>query len=146
MAATPGRGSKNKGANAEREVAKLFQPIMDKVYKEFGMMAPEMKRNLEQTRGGGYDLVGLDWLALEVKRCETLQLNKWWEQTLRQATVHQEPVLIYRQNNQKWKIVMFGGLKIVARKWLRVKVEVSLDDFKRYLENRIRHELQDQEI
>ena len=144
MAAGVGRGSKNKGANGEREVAALFQPIMDKVYLEFGMVPPEMKRNLEQTRGGGYDLVGIDWLALEVKRCETLQINKWWTQTLRQSNVNQLPVLIYRQNRKPWRVMMYGGLKVADRKWMRTTVDITATDFLKFFEHRLRQELQDQ--
>jgi hypothetical protein len=62
-----------------------------------------MERNLVQTREGGYDLLGLDWLALEVKRQENLQVSTWWKQTVKQAKPGQTPFLMYRQNRGRWK-------------------------------------------
>ncbi len=137
----PGRGSKNKGANAEREVAAIMQPIMDKVYAEFDKKAPKMERNLEQTRGGGYDLVGIPWLALEVKRQETLSIKAWWEQTLKQSGPLQMPVLIYRQNRKKWRVMLVGGLKIRTGRWLKSHVDISIEDFLKYFEHLLRQEL-----
>ena len=90
------RMAKNKGANAEREVAKL-------IFEGTGV---EVVRNLEQTRGGGYDLVGIDFLAIEVKRQETLCLPAWWRQTLKQAGNDKIPVLVYRQNRKPWTWVV----------------------------------------
>lgn len=86
--------AKQKGANAEREVAALLQPTVDRAYMEtLGITlgeVPKLQRNLLQTREGGYDLVGLDWLALEVKRQEAVgtggirkgHLRQWWAQTV----------------------------------------------------------------
>ena len=51
-----------KGKSAERELAKLLGDHL-------GL---ELSRNLDQTRDGGYDLIGLPGIALEVKRCERL--------------------------------------------------------------------------
>lgn len=141
MAASVGKGAKNKGANAEREVAKLFQPILNEEYAKIDKEAPEMKRNLEQTRGGGYDLVGLDWLALEVKRQENLSIPAWWRQTLKQSSEGQTPVLIYRQNNKPWKVIMMGGLRVDKGKWISTRVEVSIDEFKVFLRRKIRYDL-----
>jgi hypothetical protein len=133
--------AKNKGANAEREVAKILQPVVDKVYASFDLESPAMKRNLEQTRGGGYDLVGVDWLALEIKRQEQLSVNTWWKQTLSQANEDQIPVLIYRQNKQKWKVIMMGGVKVAPRKWKMVRMEVALEPFLRWFELKLKEEL-----
>jgi hypothetical protein len=35
----------------------------------------KLRRNLMQTREGGHDICGLDHLAIEVKRCETLEIE-----------------------------------------------------------------------
>jgi len=142
--ASVGRGSKNKGANAEREVAALLQPIIDRVYNDAGLVPPKMERNLEQTRGGGYDLIGIDWLALEVKRQEQLSINSWWGQTLRQARSNQMPVLIYRQNRKKWRVMMFGGLKVQNGKWLKVTVDITIEEFQKFFYHKMHQNLQDQ--
>jgi Holliday junction resolvase len=120
--------AKTKGANAEREVIGLLQPIVDKVTAERGMPKVVLKRNLEQTRSGGYDIVGLEYLAIEVKRQETLNVKAWWEQTKAASGIGQEPILIYRQNQKKWRVVMFGYLPVGDRK-VRCPVEVSLESF-----------------
>lgn len=136
-----GRAAKTKGANAEREVARLLQPIVDQVYAEAGQESPTLKRNLEQTRGGGYDLVGVDWMALEIKRHEQLSINSWWQQTLRQTQEGQEPILMFRQSRQKWRVMMMGWLKTGAGKAVRARVEVGLDDFLVYFRKRIENEV-----
>lgn len=134
--------SKNKGANGEREVAKLIQPIVDKVYAKRGLESPTIQRNLTQTRGGGFDLDGLDWLAIEVKRQEQLQVNKWWDQTVRQAGKSRVPILIYRQNRMRWSVYMRVRLKTGDGLGYLTRGEVTLEAFLFWLEKRLRHELE----
>lgn len=89
--------SRNKGAAGEREVAKI-------IFDELGI---KVERNLDQWRSGGYDLSGLDGWAIEVKRAKKPLLAQWWTQTLEQAEqggLH--PVLWYRLDNQKWRVVV----------------------------------------
>lgn len=90
--------AKEKGAKGEREVASLLQPTVDRAYMEtLGITlaeVPKLQRNLLQTREGGYDLVGLDWMALEVKRVEALgkggilkgHIRGWWSQCVTSAS------------------------------------------------------------
>jgi hypothetical protein len=99
-----GRGSKRKGARGEREVIDLLQPIVDTAYKEAGRESPQLKRTSSmQADDGGCDVHGLPWLALEVKRCETLQIESWWRQCVEQAKGGQLPALVYRQNKRTWR-------------------------------------------
>lgn len=89
-----------KGASAERELADL----LTRWAAEVGVTL-DLKRNLEQVRGGGHDLVGLEdyGMAVEVKRVEQLSLNAWWQQATRQAeAVGCLPVLAWRQNRKPW--------------------------------------------
>lgn len=104
MAATPGRGSKAKGASGERELASLLVG-----WAMSAGVQLDLKRNLEQTRGGGHDLTGLEpyGLAVEVKRVETLAIPSWWRQAVRQAeAVDCAPVLAYRQNRKGWTFMV----------------------------------------
>lgn len=108
-----GRSSKIKGANGEREVA-------DIIYYATGI---KVERNLDQTRGGGHDLNGIDGLSIEVKRQETLCIPAWWRQTLRQAEdVKGIPVLVYRQNRKPWTFIVGLDKKQMTQveflKWL----------------------------
>lgn len=135
-----GAHAKNKGANGEREVIGLLQPIIDSVFGldleadevnglgRFELGVPELRRNLEQVRSGGHDVEGIPWLAIEVKRQEQLGINNWWEQTIRQAGEKALPVLIFKQNRKKWRVMMYGSIEGL----LKARVEISLEDFKEW--------------
>jgi hypothetical protein len=131
-----GSFAKQKGKRGEREVVKLLQPIVDRVFGERGLEVPVLYRNQNQSFQGGYDIDGIDWLALEVKRQETLNINTWWKQTVRQASTKQVPVLIYKQNRMKWRIVMFGFLD-AGSVGVKCRVDISLEDFLIYFETRM---------
>lgn len=126
------KASRDKGARGEREVIDILQPIVDNAYRAAGLQPPCLKRTSSmQADGGGCDVHGIDWLALEVKRCETLQLEAWWRQCLAQAKPGQMPVLVYRQNSRQWR----------ARLWLQAAVtnttvvaDLSIADFCSYFE------------
>lgn len=95
---------RTKGQRGEREAAALVESWGKPITDSLGMPPVELTRNLAQSQDGGYDLVGLDWLALEVKRHEsTAQLSQWWKQAVRQAKAGQIPLLMYRQNRTPWK-------------------------------------------
>lgn len=135
-----GNMSRNKGARGEREVIAMLQPIVDKVCAEHGVESVLLQRNLMQAHIGGCDLHGLEWLSLEVKRQEAPAVETWWKQTVRQAKPHQVPVLIWRQNNKGWSVMLTVRLE-VGRKHLRCRVQISLAVFLVYFEQRIREEL-----
>lgn len=116
-----GKSSRDKGANAEREVKNLHNVWLE----QQGYGAGVVKRNVFQSMEGGYDLLGLPFLAIEVKRCETLALGTWWDQCVRQAGVDQEPVLWYRQNRKPWRVRMRGGVGGVRG----VLVDISIEDY-----------------
>lgn len=132
--------SREKGKRAEREVVKLLQPVVTKVYQEAGKEVPMLERNLMQSHKGGHDIVGLEWMALEVKHHETLQISQWWEQTKKQAGKTRVPVLIYKQNRIKWRVLMFGYLPAGTER-VRCPCDVSLEAFLVYFESRLRHEV-----
>ncbi|MCU7836140.1 MAG: hypothetical protein KZQ83_12940 [gamma proteobacterium symbiont of Taylorina sp.] len=92
-----GKMQRNKGAAGEREVAKILN-------EELGI---ELVRNLEQTRNGGHDLIGLDGWAIEIKRQEQLSINTWWKQTVDQAErIGEKPALFYRQSRKPWMVIV----------------------------------------
>jgi hypothetical protein len=134
---------KNKGARGEREVVKLLQPVLNELCAELGRPPPLLERNQMQTHRGGYDIVGVDWMALEVKRCETLNLETWWRQCLRQANIGQEPVLVYRKNRGKWRVLMYGWLgsseeliRVTNGIGERTTVDIALEPFLVYFKGR----------
>lgn len=90
--------ARSKGATGERELAALLEGWA----RECGVTV-NLSRNLEQARNGGYDLVGISTLAIEVKRVQVLAVDTWWKQALRQAKGQGLiPFLAYRQNNKPW--------------------------------------------
>lgn len=131
-----GKMSRNKGQRGEREFIGILQRVIDEV---FGEGVYELKRNLFQTREGGYDVTGLpeqyDLIAFEVKFQETLNIESWWKQTVEQAG-DKAPVLAFRQSRKKWRIMINGLVPWISygeKTWLRgghaCRVEISLQDF-----------------
>jgi hypothetical protein len=135
-----GRKSRNKGKAGEREVIQMLQPVVTQVYELFDLEPPRLQRNSLQSDGGGSDIHGLDWMALEVKFCATPAVEQWWAQTTRQAGRNRVPILFYRTNNQRWRVVMFGmlGTPSVSHT-CRVTVEVA--DFVKWFRQKLTEEL-----
>lgn len=111
--------SRDKGQRGEREFLKLLE-------KELPI---KLERNLDQTRDGGCDLLGIKELAIEVKRCETLCINNWWEQALEQAGKDQYPVLAYRQSRKPWQVMIPLSLLAPKEKWQDETAVVTVDVF-----------------
>jgi hypothetical protein len=94
--------SRAKGAAGEREFCNELADILGET-----LVAP-LKRNLEQTRVGGHDIVGLDGWAIEVKRYKNLtegEIKEFWQQAVDQAKrVDCTPVLAYREDFRSWRV------------------------------------------
>lgn len=130
-----------KGKRAEREVIKLLKPILEKVYAEAGIDdIPMLQRNTLQSDKGGYDIVGLDWLAIEVKHQESLSVNTWWRQTIEQAKPGQQATLFYRKNNVKWQVVIMTFV-CIGDGYIPVRSTLAVEDWLRYFERRLRWEV-----
>lgn len=100
-----GAKSRRKGAGGEREVFTLLNVKLGR---------KEYERNLEQTRSGGCDRKSSKVVAMEVKRCEALNLQAWIEQAERQAGPGQLPVLAYRRNGEPWRFLAICDLEWMA--------------------------------
>jgi len=149
--------ARSKGQRGEREIVALLQAVVNEVYTAYNrkvistteselvqyrtLEVPLLQRNTIQSDRGGYDIVGLDWLAPEVKRCETYQLSTWWQQCRAQAKPHQTPVLFYRRNNVPWRVRMIGKLPIAQGRAVRVVVDIAIGAFMLYLRERLVDEL-----
>ena len=136
-----GNKSRNKGITGEREVIRLLQPIVDKIYVAYDMEEiPLLERNTLQCNKGGSDVAGLDWMALEIKRHESLSLDIWWEQCRLQCKKSQTPILLYRQNGKKWRAqthatLLFGN--DISSGFRITRVDFSIDDFIDWFENKV---------
>jgi hypothetical protein len=134
-----GLASRQKGRRGEREVIAMLQPIVDSVYKALDRKPVVLQRNTLQSHLGGFDVVGLNWLAVEVKHAEAPSLGAWWKQCTDQAQ-GREPVLFYRSNFQPWRIRLWTRLETMKDSHWFV-ADVSVDCFLPYFESRVRDEL-----
>lgn len=140
----------NKGKRAERDVARILNPILQRVCQSAGIPEWKLARNLVQAARGGEDLVGVDWIAIEIKHHNEIngKLNGWWAQAVRQAGDTMEPVLIYRANGTKWRVRLWSLLTIdlAAKRRLKVCSDISFDDFLIWFEKRCEVEAQKKSI
>lgn len=138
-----GLTSRNKGKRGEREIVHLLQPVLDEVYEKNNRDKVVLQRNTLQSDRGGYDIVGLDWLAIEVKHQEANNVNTWWQQTVAQAKGQQMPVLFYRRNHAPWRVrttgVLFHDSCVSA--FCCACVDISVDDFLVYFRARLEAEV-----
>jgi hypothetical protein len=105
--------SRRKGQAAERELCRLLSD-------ELGI---DVKRHVDQAREGGADCLEVPGYAIEIKRCETLRRNQWWEQAVRQgAKVQREAIVFYRQSRKPWRALV-GGMG----GWVDVEWDTALD-------------------
>lgn len=92
--------SRNKGANAEREVCRLLSD-------ELGV---KVERTLDQARAGGADCLSVKGFAIEVKRRESLSRPTWWAQAVQQGVkAGAEPLVLYRRSREPWQAMVKAG-------------------------------------
>ena len=145
-----GANPRTKGASGEREVADMLNDIVDLVRVEKGLPVLEKRdrpfqRNQNQSAVGGDDLTNPYRLSIEVKRQEALSVNTWWKQCLEScARFDNIPILIFKQNRKKWRIIMWGDLPMqpytaaTHRCMAHQRVEVDLDTFKQWFKLYVR--------
>lgn len=133
----------NKGKAGEREAIKFLQPIIYKVYELAGLEPVELFRNQNQSALGGYDIDGLPWLALEIKRQETLNLNAWWKQVTTACADNQVPVVMFRQNRKQWRFLTVGWIHTGGQGYVTARVELTKEDFINWFEQRLLHYIEE---
>lgn len=87
--------SRAKGAKGERELANKL--------KEYGYNG---RRGQQFSGLEGEDVVGLDYIHIECKRVEKLNIDEALKQSKRDAKNNQMPVVFHRKNGEKWKVTM----------------------------------------
>jgi hypothetical protein len=138
-----GASSQRKGKSGERQVIDLLQPVVTNVYTAFGYAAdeiPRLQRNTLATDGGGCDVAGLNWMALEVKFHKELAINTWWAQAVRQAGRTRTPILFYRVNKARWSVRMLGMLGMPSA-GVTVPVTVDVESFLAWFRIKLTQEL-----
>lgn len=82
----------------------------------------------------GADNQTIPGLSIEVKRQETLVVNVWWKQALRQAEENNDiAVLAYRRNRTKWRVCLPAYLITLRDK--DGYIEMSLETFLMWLDD-----------
>lgn len=127
-----GRGSREKGRRGEREIIDLLQPAVDDVCDAVGQPRFQLRRNQDQRFAAKqYDVIGLPWLAIEVKRQENLSgIGSWWRQLKAATRDKQVPVLFYRQSHRPWRVRMnVLTAVVIGGPYVRMTVDISIDSF-----------------
>ena len=108
--------SRNKGKEGERQLAKKLQ--------EYGFAT----RRGQQYCGiqGNADVVGLDGIHIECKRCEQVRDEVFLQQAERDAKEGEIPVFMYRRNPEEWKVTL--------------RLEDFMTIYKSFLQNRTKSE------
>lgn len=90
-----GRASRNKGANAERELAAIF--------RDYGY---DVRRGYVFNHES--DLVGLAGIHPEVKRVEKLNIEKAMKQAIEEAKKRNDgvPTVFHRRDHGEWLVTM----------------------------------------
>ena len=87
--------SKKKGATGERELANRLQ--------EYGY---NCRRGQQYNGLEGEDVVGLDYIHIECKRVERLDLGGAIYQARKDAKDNQLPAVFHRKNRSNWLVTM----------------------------------------
>ena len=89
--------SRAKGAKAERELTHILRT----------QGHTEARRGQQYCGANGdADVIGVKGIHIEVKRQEKVYDEKWMKQAEADAKQGEIPVVIYRRNHEKWKLLI----------------------------------------
>ncbi len=139
-----GSFSRDKGKRGEREAIQILQPAVDAAYDDLEACGvatskdrPLLQRNTVQSDRGGYDVIGLPWLALEVKNAATLQVPAWWKQTLKQTPPDGLPLLMWKVGGGRgWRARTTTMLPLFQHPTTMIQdvvIELGTEDLVRWL-------------
>jgi hypothetical protein len=135
-----------KGASGEREIADALNYRASLVHARLGLpfswADDGAQRNQLQTAIGGCDLTKTWGYAVEIKRQEMLNINGWWAQCVASAIdAKMEPVLIFRQSRQKWRVILNVAIQLPPSvdqiPWQLTRGEITWEAFQDIYEQRI---------
>lgn len=90
-----GRSARNKGAQGERELAKILAEEFEGVHRGYVFFKES-------------DLVGLKGIHVECKRVEKLNIHKAMDQAIKEADKRKDgvPTVFHRMNRKPWLVTM----------------------------------------
>lgn len=143
----------NKGKEGEREIVRLLREVIEQCIasepswdaETMQLLRTAPQRNQNQSAVGGCD-INLLGIAFEVKRQQVVSIPAWWRQcTASAVSVNLLPVLLYRQNNKAWNVVMRADIPYSPTGALTAVVRIDLDTFKawfyQWVKDRVRRGL-----
>lgn len=104
---------------------------MAKVLREYGY---DCRRGQQYNGLDGEDVVGLDYIHIECKRVERLDLGSAIYQSRRDSKAEQIPAVFHRKNHSKWLVTMeleewiklyneyYSSMKLVGKSNIRDKI------------------------
>jgi Holliday junction resolvase len=111
--------SKQKGAVGERELAQLL--------RNQGWM--DARRGVQYSGlKGDADVVGVQGIHIECKRCQQVSDEKWLQQAEHDARIGEIPVVIYRRNHETWKLLIRQDLANLVWQTLTAEQKQSIRD------------------
>lgn len=111
--------SKQKGAVGERELAQLL--------RNQGWM--DARRGVQYSGlKGDADVVGVNGVHIECKRCQQVSDEKWLQQSEHDARLGEIPVVIYRRNHEQWKVLIRQDLANLIWQTLTAKQKSDIRD------------------
>ena len=92
-----GRGSRDKGARGERELAAILR-------EQLGVDAWRTPMSGAAFLPG--DIAGVPGWHIEAKRCERWDLHAWIAQVERGYELGDKPLVIFRSNREPWRVCL----------------------------------------
>ena len=91
--------SKQKGKRGELEAAEMLRSV--------GFINARRTAQYCGSTGQADDVVGVEGLHIEVKRCERLEITKWIQQAERDTTdTNITPVVLHRRSREPWYVTL----------------------------------------
>ena len=116
--------SKQKGAVGERELAQLL--------RNQGWM--DARRGVQYSGlKGDADVVGVQGIHIECKRCQQVSDEKWLQQAEHDARIGEIPVVIYRRDREQWKVLIRQNLADIIWQTLTDEQKQSIRDRLKYM-------------
>jgi len=107
---------REKGHKGEREFCEYLKDVLSLDFSP--------KRNIDQVREGGADIIDVPPFCIEVKREQKGVLRNYWNQVWNARTERNPvPFVAYRQNRKKWKFLISAEYIGLLRGFIRLEEE-----------------------
>lgn len=111
--------SRAKGKRGELELAQVL--------RNQGWMDARRGQQYSGLQGDA-DIVGVQGIHIECKRCESVYDEKWLVQAERDARTGEIPTVIYRRNGEQWKVLVRQDIADLVWQTLTNEQKESIKD------------------